>query len=137
MITSDRMAAVDVNAEALGVPRKQLMESSGNAVASAVSERAEPGSTVAIVAGRGNNGGDAFVAARFLDEYDVSVHLLGRAETIGTEIARENWDALEAGDYETVEVKDSRALDLPDADEIVDAMLGTGVAGALREPAAT
>ncbi|WP_256390963.1 NAD(P)H-hydrate dehydratase [Natronoarchaeum rubrum] len=137
MITSDRMAAVDANAEALGVPRKQLMESSGNAVARAVREHAEPESTVAIVAGRGNNGGDAFVAARFLDEYDVSVHLLGRAETIGTEIARENWEALEAGDYETVEVKDSRALDLPDADVIVDAMLGTGVAGALREPAAT
>ena len=137
MITSDRMAAVDRNAEALGVPRKQLMESSGNAVARAVRERADPGATVAVVAGRGNNGGDAFVAARFLDEYDVSVHLLGRAETIGTDIARENWEALVAGEYDTVEVKDSRSLDLPDADVIVDAILGTGVSGALREPAAT
>ncbi|SNZ03984.1 NAD(P)H-hydrate epimerase [Natronoarchaeum philippinense] len=137
MITSDRMAAVDANAAALGVPRKQLMESSGNAVARVVREYADPGATVAVVAGRGNNGGDAFVAARFLDQYDVSVHLLGRAETIGTEIARENWDALAAGEYETVEIKDSRSIDLPDADVIVDAMLGTGVTGALREPAAT
>jgi NAD(P)H-hydrate epimerase len=137
MITSDRMAAVDENAKALGVPRKQLMESSGNAVARAVREHTDTGATVAIVAGRGNNGGDAFVAARFLDGYDVSVHLLGRAETIGTDIARENWEALEAGEYETVEVKDSRSLDLPEADVIVDAMLGTGVKGALRQPAAT
>ncbi len=104
MITADRMAAVDENAEYLGVPRKQLMESSGNAIARRVREMVSPGSNVAIVAGRGNNGGDAFVAARFLDEYDVSVLLLGRAETIGTDIARENWDALQQADYETTEV---------------------------------
>ncbi len=137
MITAERMAAVDENAEALGVPRKQLMESSGNAVARKVREVASPGAAVAVVAGRGNNGGDAFVAVRFLDDYDVSVHLLGRAETIGTDIARENWDALRESEYDTTEVTDSRDLDLPDCDVVVDAMLGTGVTGALREPEAT
>jgi NAD(P)H-hydrate epimerase len=137
MITSERMAAVDRNAEALGVPRKQLMESSGNAVAGEVRRLADPGATVAIVAGRGNNGGDALVAARFLDEYDVSVHLLGRPETVTTDIARENWEALQAAEYDTRAVTDSTALDLDDPDVVVDAMLGTGVTGALREPAAT
>ncbi|EMA52805.1 NAD(P)H-hydrate epimerase, partial [Halococcus salifodinae] len=129
MITIDRMAAVDANAAALGVPRKQLMESSGNAVARAVRDVAEPGARVTIVAGRGNNGGDAFVAARFLDTYDVRVRLLGRAETITTEIARENWDALQQGEYDATEVRDSRALDLDDPDVVIDAMLGTGVTG--------
>ncbi|WP_266077566.1 NAD(P)H-hydrate dehydratase [Haladaptatus caseinilyticus] len=137
MIGAERMAAVDRNAEALGVPRKQLMESSGNAIAREVRELASSGATIAVVAGRGNNGGDAFVAVRFLDEYDVSIHLLGRAETIGTDIARENWVALQDGEYETTEVTDSRDFDLPEADVIVDAMLGTGVTGALREPEAT
>jgi len=137
MITSERMAAVDANAEALGVPRKQLMESSGNAVARAVREVADPGDDVCIVAGRGNNGGDAFVAARFLDEYAVTTLLLGRAERIGTDIARANWDALEAAEADTREITDSADFDLPDADVVVDAMLGTGVAGALREPEAT
>ncbi|WP_199174931.1 NAD(P)H-hydrate dehydratase [Halegenticoccus soli] len=131
------MAAVDENAEALGVPRKQLMESSGNAVARAIRDAAEPGANVAIVAGRGNNGGDAFVAARFLDEYDVTVHLLGRPETISTTIARENWDALERAEYDLRTVTDSRSLDLGSPDVIVDAMLGTGVKGSLREPEAT
>ncbi|WP_313689907.1 NAD(P)H-hydrate dehydratase [Halobellus marinus] len=131
------MAAVDRNAEALGVPRKQLMESSGNAVAGEVRRLADPGATVAIVAGRGNNGGDALVAARFLDEYDVSVHLLGRPETVTTDIARENWEALQAAEYDTRAVTDSTALDLDDPDVVVDAMLGTGVTGALRDPAAT
>ncbi|MFC4541627.1 NAD(P)H-hydrate dehydratase [Halosolutus amylolyticus] len=137
MITGRRMAAVDENAAALGVPRKQLMESSGNAVARTVRDVTEPGSSVAIVAGRGNNGGDAFVAARFLDEYDVTILLLGHATNIGTEIARENWDALEQADYETREIKDSSQFDLPDADVVVDAMLGTGISGDLREPVAT
>ena len=137
MITSERMAAVDRNAAALGVPRKQLMESSGNAVADAVRRVAGAGASVAIVAGRGNNGGDGFVAARFLDDHDVTIHLLGRPETIRTEIARENWNALQTAEYDTRAVTDSADLDLSGPDVIVDAMLGTGVTGALREPEAT
>ena len=128
---------MDANAEALGVPRKQLMESSGNAVARVVREVADPGASVALVCGRGNNGGDAFVAARFLGGYDVTVHLLGRRETITTDIARENWDALRSADIDARRVGDARAFDLGDPDVIVDAMLGTGVTGALREPEAT
>jgi len=137
MITSERMAAVDANTAALGVSQKQLMESAGNAVAREVREVADPDARVVVVAGTGNNGGDALVAARFLDEYDVTVFLLGRAETITTDVARENWDALEAAELDAREVADSTGLDLPDADVVIDAMLGTGVTGALREPAAT
>ncbi|WP_336022121.1 NAD(P)H-hydrate dehydratase [Halobellus salinisoli] len=137
MITSDRMAAVDRNAEALSVPRKQLMESSGNAVARAARDLVEPGGRIAIVAGRGNNGGDAFVAARFLDAYDVTVHLLGRPESIATDIARENWEALRAAEYDARPVTDSADLDLGDPDLAIDGLLGTGVTGALREPEAT
>ncbi|AUX09974.1 ADP-dependent NAD(P)H-hydrate dehydratase [Halalkaliarchaeum desulfuricum] len=134
MITSRRMAAVDANAEALGVPRKQLMESSGNAIARVVRGLVDPGASVALVCGRGNNGGDALVAARFLQEYETAVHLLGRPETITTQIARENWGALVASELEAAVVQDSRAFEPGDPDLVVDAILGTGVTGALREP---
>ena len=137
MITGTRMGAVDANAAALGVPRKQLMESSGHAIARVVRELVEPGATVGLVAGRGNNGGDAFVAARFLDEYDVRTILLGRPAAIGTDIARENWDALVAADYPTRQIHDSQTFYLPNCDLLVDAILGTGIDGELREPAAT
>jgi hydroxyethylthiazole kinase-like uncharacterized protein yjeF len=137
MITSEEMAVVDANAEALGVPRKQLMESSGNAVARVVRETADSDDEVALICGRGNNGGDAFVAARFLDDYDVSVHLFGRAETITTDIAAENWAALKRAELNAEEVRDAADLDFGSPDVIVDAMLGTGVTGALREPEAT
>jgi NAD(P)H-hydrate epimerase len=137
MITAARMAQVDANAAALGVPSKQLMESSGNALARAVREESEPGDDVAILGGRGNNGGDAFVAARFLDDREVRTLLLGRRETISTDIARENWDALRSAACDASEVGDSTAVEVPDADVVVDAMLGTGVRGAPREPVAT
>jgi len=137
MITSRRMAAVDRNAAALGVPLRALMESSGNAVARRVRELTTPGESVALVCGRGNNGGDAIVAARFLDDLDVTIHLLGRPESITTDIARANWDAVDGADVETRTVTDSRAFALDDPDLIVDAMLGTGITGALREPEAS
>ncbi len=140
MISAGRMAAVDANAAALGIPRKQLMESSGNAVATAVKDHAEPGSRVVLCCGRGNNGGDAFVAARFLSAYDTETVLLGRPELIGTDIARENWEALDRAELSTRTIRDSTAIDslaLDDADVIVDAILGTGVAGELREPEAS
>jgi len=129
------MAAVDRNAAALDVSTKQLMESSGNAVARTVREAADPGDTVAVLAGRGNNGGDALVAARFLDgEFDVAVALLGRPETIATDVARENWEALRSAEVATERVLDSRSIDVGDPDVIVDGVLGTGVSGAPREP---
>ena len=134
------MAEVDRNAAALGVPRAKLMESSGNALARVVRDHCEPGASVRMVCGRGNNAGDAFVAARFLADYDVRVDLLGRPATIRTEIARDNWDALDATDAATRVVRDSATLDLDGDDSpdlFVDAMVGTGVTGALREPAAT
>ena len=148
MITSARMAAVDRNAESLGVSPQQLMESGGNAVAKTVREltdvNVESTATpvVVIVAGRGNNGGDGFVAARFLDEYTVHVILLGRPETIRTSTAKQNWEALTTSRYNTTVIRDTSAIELTgpngrSPDIVVDAMLGTGVTGALREPEAT
>ncbi|WP_229109902.1 NAD(P)H-hydrate dehydratase [Halapricum desulfuricans] len=136
-ITGSQMAVIDANSAALGVPPKQLMESAGNAVARTVRSIVEPGSSVTVVAGRGNNGGDAFAAARFLDDYDVRVRLLGHAETIGTDIARENWAALERAALDVAAWRDSSAIAFDDPDLFVDAMLGTGISGRLREPVAT
>lgn len=137
MITSTRMAAVDRNAEALGVPRRQLMESSGHAIARTVRELADPGDHIQLVCGRGNNGGDAFVAARFLDEMVITISLLGQPELIRTDIAKANWDALIAAEYDCESWTDSSAIDLAEADLLVDAMIGTGVSGPLREPIAS
>ena len=137
MITADRMAAVDRNAEALGIPRRLLMESSGNAIARTVRAVAGPDDSVTIVCGRGNNGGDGFVAARFLSDFDCRVTLVGRSETLTTSIARANWMALEAAEIDQIEWHDATSIDLGSPDVVVDALIGTGVSGELREPIAT
>jgi NAD(P)H-hydrate epimerase len=131
------MAVVDHNAAALGVPQRVLMESSGRVVADVVRAVADSGDAVAVVCGRGDNGGDGAVAVRHLGEFDVTAHLLGRSKTISTETARANWQALERAEAVTRVVTDSRAIDLGDPDVVIDAMLGTGARGAPREPSAT
>lgn len=70
------MAAVDINAEYLGVPRLSLMENAGRAVAEEIGNAVDRG-RVAIFCGPGGNGGDGFVAARHLLNmgFDVEVHL--------------------------------------------------------------
>ncbi|MFB6311041.1 MAG: NAD(P)H-hydrate dehydratase [Salinirussus sp.] len=135
MLRGSEMAVVDANAAALGVSQKQLMESSGNAVAAAIRGLTDAGADVHVFAGRGNNGGDAFAAVRFLRDCEVTVSLLGRPDAISTTIARENFDALLDTDIRTI--TDSTDIEIGDTDLLVDAMLGTGIRGELREPEAT
>jgi NAD(P)H-hydrate epimerase len=105
------------------------MERAGAGLADLVQERAPTG-RIAVVCGKGNNGGDGLVAARLLREWgrDVDVLLLaGRDELRG--------DA--AANLERLPGSPPRAWDpagLDGAAGVVDAVLGTGFAGEPREP---
>ncbi len=134
MITSRRMAAIDRNAAALGVDTRVLMESAGNAVAREVTEEASAGAEVTIVCGRGDNGGDGFAASRFLSEYAVTVVLVGDPTGINSSAARANWATLEQTAIECEVCRDSTAIPDLDADVVVDALLGSGIRGEVREP---
>jgi len=72
-ITSEEMAALDENCNFFGLSSLQLMENAGACIASEINKHfAEKGKTadkkvkVTILAGKGNNGGDAFAAVRHL-----------------------------------------------------------------------
>ena len=115
----------------LGIPSLDLMERAGSGLSDLVAERA-PSGRIVVVAGKGNNGGDGLVAARRLREAgrDVDVLLLGPAGELRGD-PRENLARLQGsapGPFE--------AGALAGAGVIVDAILGTGFAGAPREPAA-
>lgn len=135
-ITGKEMMVVDTNCEYYGLSRLQLMENAGRGLAEEISKRFETG-RVTIYAGLGNNGGDAFVAARFLHNFDIKVLLLGKLSDIKSDIARRNADILNKCGVPIIEIRDSSMLQQDDSDIIVDAMLGTGVRGKLREPYAT
>lgn len=135
MVTSEEMAILDQAAERLGLPRCLLMENAGSAVARRIVERFGRPRTL-ILAGTGNNGGDGMVAARHLSNFGCEVHLIlvGEPEVIRTEESRLNWRVLQ--NLKSVSLEELSSLDeeLGWAEVVVDAILGTGVKGELREP---
>jgi NAD(P)H-hydrate epimerase len=117
---ADRLAV------AAGTPSLALMENAGRAVAEAICERWQP-RTVAVLCGRGNNGGDGFVTARYLRArgWDVRLALLGRRDSLqgdAAEMAR-RWD----GSDEPVS-----SIVLDDAALVVDALFGAGLSRRLE-----
>ncbi len=137
-LTLREMRAVEMNSEYLGVSRLQLMENAGRSVADAVFDRFDVKKKVTFVCGLGGNGGDGFVAARHLAGvgYDVEVVLLGRHENIAFEEALINWRGLRnmIGSVKISEIHDSADIRPIKADIVVDALIGTGVRGALSSP---
>lgn len=108
------MAAADRAAIDAGTPAEELMDRAGRAVARAVLDLTgrRYGSRVAVLCGKGNNGGDGKIAARVLTRAGVSARVLDITESF-----------------------DASALE--DAHVIVDAMFGTGFRGAIEGEAAT
>src|SRR5437763_11038843 len=114
-----------------GVPGLDLMERAGTGLAEQVAERV-PAGRVAVVCGKGNNGGDGLVAARVLRSRgrEVDVLLLGQAEELRGD-ARTNLERLEGAAPAPFD-----AAALSGAAAVIDAILGTGFSGEPREPAA-
>ena len=143
-ITPDEMRELERGASEYGLGVRELMENAGRGVAEFVLSRYGQVGRVCVVCGGGNNGGDGFVAARYLSKLcGVKVILLTAPEKIRTEEARENWEAL-AGTQAELHVADEAAAlvansrIIAEADVIVVAIFGTGVkGGVVKEPSAT
>ncbi len=146
-IGAEAMRGADRRAQAMGVTGTRLMEQAGCAVAAATralaveTERWLKG-PILVLCGPGNNGGDGFVAARHLARHGarvVVVLVAGEGRPAGKDAAR-NWDRLDAEDrverVHTPVPRDVAILSqgIEKAAVVVDALLGTGTAGPLREP---
>lgn len=123
----------------LGVPGIVLMENAGRGVADRLCALGAA-SPVAICCGSGNNGGDGFVIARHLDLRGIEARVLlwSPREKLAAD-ALVNFNILERSGI-TVHCF-SEASDVPQFEQhlagtswIVDALLGTGAAGAPRVP---
>jgi NAD(P)H-hydrate epimerase len=116
------MGRADGLAVAAGVPSLDLMEAAGKAVADTI--RAHwPRRSVVVLCGPGNNGGDGFVAARYLRDarWPVRVSLLGSRDALKGD-AKANADRW-AGDIEQLSPQT-----LAGASLLVDALFGAGLA---------
>lgn len=122
-----------------GMPGIVLMENAGRGAAELLASLGIAGRVV-ICAGHGNNGGDGFVIARHLENRGCDVRVLLFADPVRLSVdAATNWTILEAADSpRRVIVGAPDASDLESefrrADWIVDALLGTGTTGGVREP---
>ena len=143
--TRDEVRAFDRHCvEKLGVPSIVLMENAGRQIADvarALLDRAEFRHCL-VLAGRGNNGGDAFVAARHLAirGYMSEIILIGGRDELQGDAAT-NLDVLQAmGFYirglsgSAGEVLRELAPTFCGADLVIDGLLGTGTQGEIREP---
>ncbi|HSO99312.1 MAG TPA: NAD(P)H-hydrate dehydratase [Solirubrobacteraceae bacterium] len=114
-----------------GIPGLELMERAGEALADRTAVLAPTG-RVAVVCGKGNNGGDGLVAARHLRRLgrEVDVLLLADPNELRGDAAAS------LGDLPGDAPRSFDAAALHGATAILDAILGTGFSGAPREPAA-
>jgi NAD(P)H-hydrate epimerase len=122
LLTAEESAAADRAArERAGIPERVLMENAGRAAALVLSVLHPRGRTV-VLAGGGNNGGDALVLARSLRSW-------GREVTVVAAGSRPPLGALAHGHDVEVEQWPPDVSRLDAADVVVDGILGTGARG--------
>jgi len=135
LLTASEMREMDRRAiQDLGIPSLVLMENAGRTTYQILRrEFPDPQGEVAVVAGRGNNGGDGFVVARYLANagLPVAVFLLGQRDQVSGD-AQVNLEILAHLGLTVQEILTDADLNptlhrLAKAGLIVDALLGTGL----------
>ena len=140
ILTAADMAATDrVTAEDHAIPIAILMENAGAAVAAFIARQHPAAKRILVLCGKGNNGGDGLVAARYLSaSKEITVALLAEESAFQNEAAAA-LKALKTTPATLKTILDEPSLtafDLTPYDLIVDAVLGTGFKPPLRPLAA-
>jgi NAD(P)H-hydrate epimerase len=136
-LTRAQVRAFDRRAvEHFGIPSLVLMENAGRGTAEILLALGVKGPVV-ICCGKGNNGGDGLVIARYLANHDVEVKVLlfARTEELSSDAAAE-WRIIQAMRLATeiMPAEDVIQKELARADWVVDALFGTGLNAPLRPP---
>jgi len=132
LYTAEEMSRADNGAQELGIPGGVLMERAAVAMAGEILQR-YPSRRALAVCGGGNNGGDGFVIARELHRAGVAVSVVATKDQ--PSYSGDPATNLEALLNLGIDVHGPEMLDelLDDTDLVVDALLGTGFSGAVRE----
>ncbi|MBN2723533.1 MAG: NAD(P)H-hydrate dehydratase [Deltaproteobacteria bacterium] len=135
LVNAAEMRSLDQYAiNTLGIPGVVLMELAGSATARAISERWEvKGSSVVVVCGKGNNGGDGYVVARHLHNYGAIVNIIALGnENDSRGESKTNLDIVKAMNIPFLELNGTSDIMyveelFSDTDFIVDAIFGIGL----------
>ena len=130
LLDARRMTEADRLTVASGLTNIELMENAGRSVAREVGQRWNP-CRVTVLCGNGGNGGDGFVAARYLSEagWTVRLALLGKVNALSgpTRHHAQQW-------HGKIETLSAAALD--EAELVIDALFGVGLNRPLNGPSA-
>lgn len=143
VLTADAMREADrYTIEDFGISGRTLMETAGRDAALCIERRFGPaaGIRAAVYCGKGNNGGDGFVLARYLYQHGAHIRVI----TLGDEAEMSEDAAANLRLLKKMEAHNDdgrlridvlgNLAELPPADIHVDALLGTGITSSLREP---
>ncbi|GEM_PF-94869 len=138
-MTAGQMREIDREAtEDYGIPSSVLMENAGKAVADEAM-RLFKGGKIAVFCGFGNNGGDGFVAARYLalKKYDIAVYIAGKPKSFGRDTNANLEKLLELG-LRPVFISQREEIgrlfeDGTKPSLIIDAIFGIGINGELDD----
>ncbi|MBN1156153.1 NAD(P)H-hydrate epimerase [Candidatus Woesearchaeota archaeon] len=126
MITVSEMKRLE---DSSGVSKLQLMENAGKRTADVLKVNFDlRGKRILVVCHHGNNGGDGFVIGRHLES---DVLFTGEEQKLKEE-ARINYEKIR-----NKIIYDYRNINFNSYDFIIDAILGIGIEGKLREPIST
>ena len=139
-ISVDQMYQIENKGHDMGFLKKFMMENAGAVAVRRLVEKtgSVDSKNIVIFVGLGNNGGDGLVMARHLAGHNanVTVMLLGTPDKIKTEESNWNWSILEKMPSVKLMIGSSIDFDFK-PDILVDAILGTGITGEIREPYAS
>ena len=132
ILTPVESALLDRESADRGVSVEELMENAGRAVARAVSRVAggSYGRRALVVCGKGNNGGDGFVAARYLKRWGMGVSVVTVDPSKPSGAAGVNFARFAARGGRIHDLSSQRMeRELGRSDVVVDAVFGTGFRG--------
>lgn len=138
MIRGKEIKVIDINSEFYGTSNCTLMENAGKGLSNFIEKELKPkNKNILFICGPGNNGGDGFVAARYLsNKYKISLFLTAREKEIKTNISKKNFKKIKKLNIEIFNIDSFHKFDdlLTKNHLIIDSMLGIGLAGNLRNP---
>lgn len=135
VLESDAVRALEEQAVQAGTEYLTLMENAGEAAAQLLKDKT-PGKSVAILCGKGNNGGDGFVAARHLAEYGAKICVILVQGMPATEISKQMYQQMDRRVISVLDwAKEPEAVrtQIYSADFVLDAVYGIGFRGRLPE----
>jgi len=136
LVTANEMQLIDRRTiESFGIPGRILMENAGRGATQFFFKQFADfkNKRIGVIAGRGNNGGDGFVVARYIAQSgaDVKVYLLATSNRVGGDAAA-NLKLLKPLNIPLIEIPDESSFsayqsEMEDCDIWIDAIFGTGL----------